>query len=125
MQFTRMPSLPWSMAIALVSPMIAALVHARGLLQAGDLRIAHGVVVDVGCGTGRRLRDASADLALGVDLSLEMLQRAFNTFQKTSDRPTLIIGFDENGIGKGSGRSIEGLPLVQIPMAFPALSSSG
>ena len=28
-------------------------------------------------------------------------------------RPTLIIGFDENGAGKGSGRSIEGLPLVE------------
>lgn len=27
-------------------------------------------------------------------------------------RPTLIIGFDESGLGKGSGRSIEGLPLV-------------
>jgi len=28
-------------------------------------------------------------------------------------RPTLVIGFDENGIGRGSGRSIEGLNLVQ------------
>src|SRR5205823_3601861 len=28
-------------------------------------------------------------------------------------RPTIVIGFDENGIGKGSGRSIEGLNLVQ------------
>jgi single-stranded-DNA-specific exonuclease len=28
-------------------------------------------------------------------------------------RPTLIIGFDESGAGKGSGRSIEGLPLVE------------
>jgi single-stranded-DNA-specific exonuclease len=28
-------------------------------------------------------------------------------------RPTVVIGFDENGIGKGSGRSIEGLNLVQ------------
>ena len=28
-------------------------------------------------------------------------------------RPTLIIGFDEAGSGKGSGRSIEGLPLVE------------
>lgn len=28
-------------------------------------------------------------------------------------RPTLIVGFDENGMGKGSGRSIEGLPLVE------------
>jgi single-stranded-DNA-specific exonuclease len=28
-------------------------------------------------------------------------------------RPTIVIGFDENGVGKGSGRSIEGLNLVQ------------
>ena len=28
-------------------------------------------------------------------------------------RPTLIIGFDNTGAGKGSGRSIEGLPLVE------------
>jgi single-stranded-DNA-specific exonuclease len=28
-------------------------------------------------------------------------------------RPALVVGFDENGIGKGSGRSIEGLNLVE------------
>jgi single-stranded-DNA-specific exonuclease len=28
-------------------------------------------------------------------------------------RPTVVIGFDDNGIGKGSGRSIEGLNLVE------------
>nr|MBA2623917.1 single-stranded-DNA-specific exonuclease RecJ [Chthoniobacterales bacterium] len=28
-------------------------------------------------------------------------------------RPTFVIGFDENGMGKGSGRSIEGLSLVE------------
>ncbi len=27
-------------------------------------------------------------------------------------RPTFVIGFDENGMGKGSGRSIEGLSLI-------------
>jgi single-stranded-DNA-specific exonuclease len=27
-------------------------------------------------------------------------------------RPTIVVGFDENGAGKGSGRSIEGLNLV-------------
>jgi single-stranded-DNA-specific exonuclease len=27
-------------------------------------------------------------------------------------RPTLLVGFDESGVGKGSGRSIEGLSLV-------------
>jgi len=29
-------------------------------------------------------------------------------------RPTFIVGFDAAGIGKGSGRSIEGLPLVDL-----------
>ncbi len=28
-------------------------------------------------------------------------------------RPTIVIGFDEQGLGKGSGRSIEGLSLVE------------
>jgi single-stranded-DNA-specific exonuclease len=28
-------------------------------------------------------------------------------------RPTIVIGFEENGVGKGSGRSIEGLNLVE------------
>ena len=28
-------------------------------------------------------------------------------------RPTIVIGFDENGIGKGSGRSIDGFNLVE------------
>ncbi len=28
-------------------------------------------------------------------------------------RPTIVIGFDETGAGKGSGRSIDGLPLVE------------
>ncbi len=32
--------------------------------------------------------------------------------QKRHHRPSLVIGFDESGMGKGSGRSIEGLSLV-------------
>ena len=32
--------------------------------------------------------------------------------QKKHHRPTLVIGFDEDGMGKGSGRSIEGFSLV-------------
>ena len=31
---------------------------------------------------------------------------------RSHHRPTLVIGFDEHGMGKGSGRSIEGLSLV-------------
>jgi single-stranded-DNA-specific exonuclease len=32
---------------------------------------------------------------------------------KRHHRPTLVIGFDEHGLGKGSGRSIDGLSLVE------------
>ncbi len=32
---------------------------------------------------------------------------------KKHHRPTIVVGFDEQGSGKGSGRSIEGLSLVQ------------
>ncbi len=31
---------------------------------------------------------------------------------RSHHRPTLVVGFDEHGVGKGSGRSIEGLSLV-------------
>ncbi len=31
---------------------------------------------------------------------------------RSHHRPTLVVGFDETGLGKGSGRSIEGLSLV-------------
>ncbi len=33
-------------------------------------------LLDVGCGTGRRLRDVGAELAVGVDITLEMLAKA-------------------------------------------------
>lgn len=35
-------------------------------------------------------------------------------------RPALVIGFDENGVGKGSGRSIDGLSLVAALAASEA-----
>src|SRR5438552_545682 len=35
-------------------------------------------------------------------------------------RPTIVIGFDENGVGKGSGRSIQGLNLVDALTRFAA-----
>jgi single-stranded-DNA-specific exonuclease len=36
-------------------------------------------------------------------------------------RPAIVVGFDEQGMGKGSGRSIEGLPLVDALRACGAL----
>lgn len=40
---------------------------------------------------------------------------------RSHHRPTLVIGFDEKGVGKGSGRSIEGLSLVGALGACAAL----
>ncbi len=41
-------------------------------------------------------------------------------------RPTLIIGFNEEGLGKGSGRSIEGFSLVEVlSQCAPYLESFG
>ena len=41
-------------------------------------------------------------------------------------RPTIVIGFDENGVGKGSGRSIEGLNLVNaLTQCSPTLEKYG
>jgi single-stranded-DNA-specific exonuclease len=37
---------------------------------------------------------------------------AASRVQKRYHRPTFVIGFDDNGVGKGSGRSVEGFPLV-------------
>ena len=40
---------------------------------------------------------------------------------RTHHRPTLVIGFDEQGLGKGSGRSIQGLSLVSALTACARL----
>jgi single-stranded-DNA-specific exonuclease len=41
-------------------------------------------------------------------------------------RPAIVIGFDENGVGKGSGRSIEGLSLVNaLTQCAPTLEKFG
>ena len=41
-------------------------------------------------------------------------------------RPTILVGFDENGFGKGSGRSIEGLSLVEaLANCSPHLENFG
>ncbi|MEI6713160.1 MAG: single-stranded-DNA-specific exonuclease RecJ [Verrucomicrobiota bacterium] len=41
-------------------------------------------------------------------------------------RPTFVVGFDENGVGKGSGRSIRGLALVEsLQVCSPLLLKFG
>jgi single-stranded-DNA-specific exonuclease len=41
-------------------------------------------------------------------------------------RPTLVVGFEESGMGKGSGRSIEGLSLVEaLERCAPMLEKFG
>lgn len=45
---------------------------------------------------------------------------------KKHHRPTLVIGFDEDGMGKGSGRSIEGFSLVAaLARCAPLLEKHG
>jgi single-stranded-DNA-specific exonuclease len=39
---------------------------------------------------------------------------AASRLQKRHHRPTIVVGFDDAGLGKGSGRSIEGLCLVKV-----------
>ncbi|MGH7616133.1 MAG: class I SAM-dependent methyltransferase [Gemmatimonadaceae bacterium] len=53
-----------------VSALEAETVESLGVLAAGR------ALLDVGCGTGRRLRASGASLAVGVDLSTEMLSVA-------------------------------------------------
>ncbi len=44
---------------------------------------------------------------------------------KQYHRPTFVIGFDENGIGKGSGRSVPGLSLIDAINACRDLLEAG
>jgi single-stranded-DNA-specific exonuclease len=60
--------------------------------------------------------DAARDAAIIVGESgwhQGVLGIVASRISKKSHRPTFIIGFDESGLGKGSGRSIEGFSLVR------------
>jgi single-stranded-DNA-specific exonuclease len=60
--------------------------------------------------------DATYDAAIVVgarDWHQGVLGIVASRIARRYHRPTIVIGFDENGIGKGSGRSIEGLNLVE------------
>ena len=72
-------------------------IEAEAQLQAGPIPVAELAAIVVG---GRGWHPG----VLGIVAS--RLLRAHH-------RPALVVGFDENGVGKGSGRSIEGLPLVE------------
>lgn len=59
--------------------------------------------------------DASRDTAIVAgarDWHQGVLGIVASRVSRRHHRPTFIVGFDENGRGKGSGRSIEGLSLV-------------
>ncbi len=59
--------------------------------------------------------DATRDAAIvvgGVGWHPGVVGIVASRLLRQHHRPTLVIGFDENGMGKGSGRSIEGLSLV-------------
>ncbi|PYK12137.1 MAG: single-stranded-DNA-specific exonuclease RecJ, partial [Verrucomicrobia bacterium] len=60
--------------------------------------------------------DAARDAAIVIGASgwhHGVLGIVASRIARRHHRPTILIGFDENGIGKGSGRSIEGLNLVE------------
>lgn len=57
-------------AETVVSQLENAAVERLGVSMAGS------TLLDVGCGTGRRLRDTGAELAVGVDFTLEMLTQS-------------------------------------------------
>ncbi len=48
-----------------------------------------------------------------VDWHPGVLGIVASRISKRFHRPTIVIGFDQDGVGKGSGRSIEGLSLVE------------
>src|SRR5437899_2859441 len=60
--------------------------------------------------------DAARDAAIVVgarDWHPGVLGIVASRIARKFHRPTIVIGFDENGLGKGSGRSIEGLSIVE------------
>jgi single-stranded-DNA-specific exonuclease len=60
--------------------------------------------------------DAARDVAIVVgarDWHSGVLGIVASRIARKYHRPAIVIGFDENGMGKGSGRSIEGLNLVE------------
>ena len=105
---------------------------ALNLLLAEDLPTARGLAE----GLDRQNRDRQTVQAQTLEEAEEMLALEFDPardaaivlakegwhhgvlgivagrLMKNHHRPTFIIGFDENGIGKGSGRSIDGFSLV-------------
>jgi single-stranded-DNA-specific exonuclease len=59
--------------------------------------------------------DTQASIVAGSrDWHIGVLGVVASRIMRQYHRPTFVIGFDESGAGKGSGRSIEGLPLVTM-----------
>jgi single-stranded-DNA-specific exonuclease len=59
--------------------------------------------------------DTQASIVAGSrDWHIGVLGVVASRIMRQYHRPTFIIGFDDSGAGKGSGRSIEGLPLVTM-----------
>jgi single-stranded-DNA-specific exonuclease len=75
----------------------------REILLAAEEKIAN----DVGCERDAAIVVAARRWHPGV------LGIVASRIARKYHRPAIVIGFDENGIGKGSGRSIEGLNLIE------------
>jgi single-stranded-DNA-specific exonuclease len=72
----------------------------------------------VGAAEGKIARDFVASRDAAIVLGEEhwhpgVLGIVASRIARKYHRPTIIVGFDEAGVGKGSGRSIEGLSLVE------------
>jgi len=73
-------------------------------------------IFEVATGKLKERSDATYDAAIVVgarDWHQGVLGIVASRIARRYHRPTIVIGFDENGMGKGSGRSIEGLNLVE------------
>jgi single-stranded-DNA-specific exonuclease len=73
----------------------------REIFQAAEAKIADG-----------RLGDAAAIVLGDRSWHPGVLGIVASRVARSYHRPTIIVGFDEAGLGKGSGRSIPGLSLV-------------
>ena len=73
-------------------------------------------IFELATGKLKKRFDATYDAAIVVgahDWHQGVLGIVASRIARRYHRPTIVIGFDENGMGKGSGRSIEGLNLVE------------
>jgi single-stranded-DNA-specific exonuclease len=75
----------------------------REIVQAAEARIAE-----------ENLSESPAIVLGDRDWHPGVLGIVASRIARSCHRPTIIVGFDDVGLGKGSGRSIPGLSLVSV-----------